>query len=133
VTAVEVLQEGDERGVGEVARYRWRSALPYTLTFDARVTRVVPPHLIEGRTTGELEGVGIWRLFAGLGCTAAVYEWRVRTTKLWMNMLGPLPRPAFARNHDRATRQRGLGLAERLGARRSSCRTDEATSAAAPR
>lgn len=80
------------------------------------MTRVDPPHLIERRATGELEGVGIWRLFAAPGCTAAVYEWRARTTKLWMNALGPLPRPVFAWNHDRVMRQGGLGLAERLGA-----------------
>jgi len=117
VTAVQVLQEGDDRGVDELARYSWRSTLPYTLTFDTRVTRVEPPHLIEGRATGELEGVGIWRLFAGPGGTAAIYDWRVRTTKLWMNALGPLPRPAFAWNHDRVMRQGGRGLADRLGAR----------------
>ena len=116
VTAVEVLEEGGERGVGELARYSWRSVLPYTLVFDARVTRVDPPHLIEGRATGELEGVGIWRLFAGSESTAAVYEWRVRTTKRWMNMWGPLPRPAFVWNHNRVMQQGGHGLAERLDA-----------------
>jgi len=116
VTAVEILEEGDEHGVGEFARFSWRSVLPYTLTFDSRVTRVEPPHLIEGRATGELEGFGTWRLFAGPDSTAAVYEWRVRTTKRWMNMSGPLPRPAFAWNHDRVMRQGGLGLAKRLGA-----------------
>ena len=26
-----------------------------------------PPYLIEGHATGELEGVGVWRLFAGAG------------------------------------------------------------------
>ena len=40
VTAVQVLQEGDERGVDELARYSWRSTLPYTLTFDALDERV---------------------------------------------------------------------------------------------
>jgi hypothetical protein len=116
VTAVEVLEEGDELGVGRLARYSWRSVLPYTLTFDARATRVDPPHYMEGHATGELEGVGIWRLFAGPGSTAVVYDWRVRTTKRWMNLWGPLSRPAFAWNHDRVMRQGGLGLARRLGA-----------------
>lgn len=116
VSAVEVFEQGDELGVGELARYSWRSVLPYTLTFDLRVTRIEPPHTIEGEATGELEGVGIWRLFAGPGLTAVVYEWRVRTTKPWMNMWGPLLRPAFAWNHDRVMTQGGLGLARRLDA-----------------
>ncbi|MDQ3850077.1 MAG: SRPBCC family protein [Actinomycetota bacterium] len=116
VTGVEVLEEGDEQGVGHLARYSWRSVLPYTLCFESRVTRVEAPHLIEGRATGELEGVGIWRLFAARESTAVVYEWRVRTTKRWMNAWGPLARPAFAWNHDRVMRQGGRGLAERLDA-----------------
>jgi len=116
VTAVEVLEPGGEDGVGQLAHYHWRSVLPYTLSFVTRVTRVEAPHLIEGHATGELEGVGVWRLFAGPDSTAVLYSWRVRTTKQWMNMWGPLPRPAFRWNHDQVMRQGGLGLARRLGA-----------------
>lgn len=115
VQSVEMLEEGGENGVGEVARFSWRSLLPYTLAFDLRVTRVERPNVIEGDATGELEGVGVWRLFEG-PCTAVIYEWRVRTTKLWMNVFGPLARPAFSWNHDIVMRQGGEGLAERVNA-----------------
>ena len=103
------------RGVGQVSRFSWRSVLPYTLRFDMRVTAVERPHLIEGEATGELEGQGVWRLYDGPG-TAVVYDWRVRTTQPWMNLLGPVARPAFAWNHDLVMRQGGFGLARRLGA-----------------
>jgi uncharacterized protein YndB with AHSA1/START domain len=116
VVSVTALQPGDETGVGEVDRFVWRSVLPYALGFDLRVTRVSPPYLIEGRASGELEGVGTWRLYEGDG-VAIVYQWRVRTTKLWMNLLGPLARPAFAWNHDVVMRQGGQGLAAALGAK----------------
>jgi uncharacterized protein YndB with AHSA1/START domain len=116
VIAVEVLEPGEADGVGELASYSWRSVLPYTLRFDSRVTRVEPPHLIEGHATGELEGVGVWRLFAAPDSTAVLYDWRVRTTKRWMNVWGPVARPAFRWNHDRVMHQGGVGLAERLGA-----------------
>ena len=116
VTGVEVLEPGDAHGVGELARFSWRSVLPYTLRFESRVTRVEPPHVIEGHATGELEGVGLWRLFAAPDSTAVLYAWRVRTTKRWMNVWGPVARPAFRWNHDRVMRQGGVGLAERLGA-----------------
>jgi hypothetical protein len=102
--------------VGQLARYSWRSVLPYTLRFDARVARIEPPYLMEGHASGELEGVGIWRLFEGPESTAVLYSWRVRTTKAWMNALGPLARPAFHWNHDRVMAQGGVGLARRLGA-----------------
>ncbi len=113
VQSVEVLEARD--GVGRLDRFRWRSALPYSITFDLRTTRVERPHLIEGRASGELEGVGTWRLYEGRG-TAVVYEWRVRTTRPWMNLAGPLARPAFAWNHDLVMRQGGYGLATELGA-----------------
>jgi uncharacterized protein YndB with AHSA1/START domain len=116
VAAVEVLTPGDADGVGQTARFSWRSLLPYTLQFDSQVTRVERPHLIEGRAYGELEGVGVWRLFTGPDSTAVLYLWNVRTTKRWMNLTGPLARPAFRWNHDLVMRQGGVGLAKRLGA-----------------
>jgi len=116
VVAVEVLARGDASGIGELDRLTWRSVLPYSLRFDMRRTRTERPHLIEGRATGELEGIGTWHLYEGDG-VAIVYDWRVRTTKPWMNMLGPLARPAFTWNHDFVMRQGGRGLAAALGAR----------------
>jgi len=116
VQSVEVLEEGDEDGVGELDRFSWRSVLPYTLEFDTRVTRVERPHLLEGNATGELEGVGTWRVFEGPPGTAVTYDWRVRTTKAWMNAFGPVARPAFSWNHDLVMRQGGHGLARRLNA-----------------
>jgi hypothetical protein len=89
--------------------------LPYSLGFDLRVTRVERPYLLQGRAYGELEGVGTWRLYTGQG-TAIVYDWRVQTTKRWMNAVGPLARPVFAWNHDLVMRQGGKGLAAELGA-----------------
>jgi uncharacterized protein YndB with AHSA1/START domain len=116
VQSVEQLEAGEADRVGQFDRYTWRSVLPYTLGFDMRIVRAERPYLIEGHARGELEGVGVWRLYEGNG-TAVVYDWQVRTTKLWMNMLGPLARPAFRWNHDLVMRQGGVGLAAELGAR----------------
>jgi uncharacterized protein YndB with AHSA1/START domain len=115
VQSVEVLEQGDDLGIGELDHFTWRSVLPYSLGFDLRVTRVERPYLIEGLANGELEGKGTWRLYEGQG-TAVVYDWRVRTTRLWMNLFGPLARPAFAWNHDLVMREGGSGLAAELGA-----------------
>jgi uncharacterized protein YndB with AHSA1/START domain len=114
VNSVEVLEAGDEAGIGQLNRFVWRSVLPYSLGFDLKVTRVERPYLIEGHASGELQGVGTWQLYEGRG-VAVVYDWRVRTTKLWMNLFGPLARPAFAWNHDLVMRQGGRGLAGQLG------------------
>jgi len=114
VTSVEQIAPGGDLGIGRVNRFAWRGRLPYTLHFDMRVTRVEPGRLIEAAATGELEGVGTWRLFAGPG-TAVVYDWRVHTTPTWMNLVGPVARPVFKWNHDFVMRQGADGLAAALG------------------
>lgn len=115
VRSAELLEEGDEIGVGRLWRYVWRSRLPYNLEFDSRVTRLERPWLIEGRAEGELTGIGRWRLFEGVG-TAVVYEWNVSTSQRWMNALAPFARPLFAWNHDAVMRQGAEGLARLLDA-----------------
>jgi uncharacterized protein YndB with AHSA1/START domain len=115
VRSAELLEEGDENGVGRLWRYVWRSRLPYNLEFDSRVTRLERPWLIEGQAEGELAGIGRWRLFEGRG-TAVVYEWNVTTSRRWMNALAPLARPLFAWNHDVVMRQGAEGLARLLDA-----------------
>jgi uncharacterized protein YndB with AHSA1/START domain len=123
VVASERLVEGDETGIGQVGRYTWRSRLPYALDFEMTTTRVEKPHLLEGEAQGELAGVGRWRLFEEDGAvgdgpvTAVVYEWKVHTTKPWMNLLSPIARPVFEWNHDWVMRNGGQGLARLLGCR----------------
>jgi uncharacterized protein YndB with AHSA1/START domain len=116
VLEAEKLDEGDEQGVGQYGRYVWKSKLPYKLEFFVRTTKVEKPYLLEGDASGELTGVGRWRLFAQDGVTAALYEWNVTTTRAWMNALAPVARPIFAVNHDYVMRNGGHGLAGLLGA-----------------
>ena len=117
VESVVELDPGDERKVGSVSRQRWRSRLPYGVEFETRTDVVERPHLIEGITSGELQGRGRWRLFERDGVTAVLYEWDVATTAPWMNRLAPLLRPAFRWNHDAVMRGGGAGLARRVGGR----------------
>lgn len=114
VTALEPGEAGGHR-VGTLYRMEWRSRLPYSLVFDSRVTRSEPLHLIEGHASGELQGIGAWRLYEGAAGTAAIYSWDVATTRPWMNAAGPLARPVFAWSHDYIMRQGAEGLATKLG------------------
>ncbi len=93
----------------------WKSLLPYRVEFEVTTTRVEQPHLLEGSAVGELEGVGRWRLYEQDGVTAVLYEWNVRTTKPWMNLLAPLLRPAFEWNHDWVMARGGEGIARSAG------------------
>lgn len=116
VRGVTELEPGGVNGVGALSHFEWRSKLPYSLEFDMRVTRSEPPYLLEAHASGELEGVGVWRLYTAAIGTALVYSWDVSTTRGWMNRIAPLARPAFAWNHDYVMRQGAHGLATRLGA-----------------
>jgi uncharacterized protein YndB with AHSA1/START domain len=118
VKRVELLRSGSENGVGDVSRFTWRSVLPYSLCFDLRVTRAERPFVIAAEASGDLEGTGMWTLSERDGAgTSVVYDWRVHTTKPWMNAVGWLARPAFVWNHDVVMRQGAEGLARLLGAR----------------
>jgi hypothetical protein len=115
--AEEVSRPPDGGDIGTVARMVWRSLLPYRVEFEVTTTRVEHPHLLEGHAVGGLEGIGRWRLYEQGGVTAVLYEWNVKTTKLWMNRMAPLLRPVFEWNHDWVMARGGEGLARLLGCR----------------
>jgi len=114
VRRVELLERGDESGVGALRRMTWRSALPYELTFDMRTTRIEPQSVIEGVADGELRGRGIWSLAAEPGRTQVRYDWLVEATKPWMRVLAPVAKPLFAWNHGVVMEWGRSGLARRL-------------------
>jgi uncharacterized protein YndB with AHSA1/START domain len=115
VSTVE-LDGGDGQHVGSRYRVRWRSAIPYPIEFEFEVEEVEMPVYMAGRATGELEGSGAWRLYEEDGVTVVTYDWRVRTTKAWMNVVAPLARPVFEWNHDWVMARGAEGLAQRLDA-----------------
>lgn len=115
VISVKELKAGDDHGIGSIRRTVWKSALPYKLEFDTEVLRVEPHRLIEARAFGELDGVGLWQ-FESISekRTHVQYEWAVKTTKAWMNILAPVARPFFRWNHDTIMSWGEEGLKRRL-------------------
>lgn len=116
VQKVEQAAAGDADGINSVRRYFWQGQLPYRVVFDVRATRIEALVAIEGRAEGDLEGSGRWH-FSREGKVSVVrYEWHVRSTRWWMNLIAPLARPMFIRNHARLMAQGGEGLARLLDA-----------------
>lgn len=115
VEEVKEIEPDGPSGTGGLYLYRWKTALPYTLDFKMRHTRNEPPCLSEGVAEGELDGVGRWDLKQMDGFTRVTYDWRVRTTQPWMNLLAPLARPVFIWNHDKLMTEGGKALAAKLG------------------
>ena len=116
VEGVVEVRKGDERGVGSVHRYTWKSKLPYRLSFEMQTVRVEPPRLLEGVAVGELQGRGLWQLSTEGSETIVRYDWNVVTTKRWMNLLSPIARPLFEWNHNVVMNWGAEGLQKRLGA-----------------
>ena len=118
VIKVVELKDGDANGLGKVIRSTWQSALPYMLEFDSEVVRIEPMNIIEARAFGELEGVGLWNLTAENESETSVrYDWKVKTTKVWMNYLAPIAKPFFRWNQDTIMNWGGEGLAKKLNCR----------------
>jgi hypothetical protein len=114
---VEQLRAGRADGVGRLFHCVWQGRLPYRLDFDLLATRMEPPTVVEGEVVGDLEGCGRCAFAREGALTVVRHEWRVRTTRPWMNLLEPCVRPLFERNHAIAMRHAGAGLAARIGAR----------------
>jgi hypothetical protein len=115
VLAVQVLDPGGPDGLGKLTRNTWRSVLPYTLVFDARLVEKKVPTVLAVEAFGELQGSGRWEFATEGDGTTATYYWNVKTNKWWMTLLAPLARPIFSWNHDIVMRWGGQGLARRLG------------------
>jgi hypothetical protein len=80
-----------------------------------QTTKVEPINLIEGRAIGELQGSGRWQFSNDGEVTTARYDWKVETTKAWMNVMAPVARPLFRWNHEVVMGWGGEGLAKMLG------------------
>lgn len=115
VLRVETVKPGDADGRGAIRRYTWRSRLPYRLVFLMETTRIEPRRLIEGRATGELDGLGRWQLAPANSGTHVRYDWTVDVTKNWMKRLDRVARPLFKWNHDVVMEWGRVGLIRRVG------------------
>lgn len=114
VSDVIELKKGDESGLGSIKKYKWKTPLGYTLSFDVETTKVEPPTCLEGIAKGELNGIGKWHLSGNDIHTNVIYHWDVHTTKSWMNYLTPIARPIFRWNHDRVMDKGYSGLCRLL-------------------
>lgn len=115
--AVEELDPGDVDGIGSIRRYTWKSRLPYRLTFDARTVAIERMAMLEATVGGDLQGRGRWLFSRENRLSTVRYEWYVDTTKRWMNLLAPVARHAFRKNHDWLMQRGAEGLARKLNVR----------------
>ena len=113
---IELIREGDNKGIGTIIRSRVTTPLRYRLTYDGTTRRSNPPDLIEFDATGDLVGRGQFRLHeTGGSHTKVVFTWMVETPKWWMNAVAPIARPMFTWNHHRLMEDFAIGIGSVLG------------------
>ena len=103
----QVLEPGDERGVGRLVEVRTATFLLLALRWRYRVTSSHAPGRLAVETSGDLEGLGLWT-FEGRGKNAAVrFHWRGRVKRAPFRQLPTLFRP-LARACNRWAMERGF-------------------------
>lgn len=95
---VQVLEPGNERGVGKVVSLYTKGWLPYTLRWQFRVSDVQA----DGFTLqawGDFEGRGIWTFTQDGPWVNSRYDWLVSAEKPFLRTFSFLIKPIFAANH----------------------------------
>ena len=117
---VTVAAEGDAAtGVGRITDIVTRGLLPYDVTWRVEVLETGTPDLIRVRASGDVIGLGTWRLTQGDGVVDLRYLWRGRVGKPWMKRLEFLLKPVFVWNHNWVMRRGEQGLRAELARRRA--------------
>lgn len=114
IASAEVLEPGDDTGLGRRIRFVIRSQFGYRLAIEIRLTELRRPTVVAADVVGELTGHGRWELTPA-GDGVRVHQlWEVTTTRWWMRVLAPVARPVFWLSHERAAARGEKGLAEWL-------------------
>ena len=94
-----------------------RGVLPYDVTWRVEVVETRAPELIRVKATGDVIGLGMWRLAESDGAVEVSYLWRVRVGKPWMQTFEVLLKPVFVWNHNWVMRRGEIGLRAELSRR----------------
>jgi hypothetical protein len=95
---VDVLQQGDERGLGKVVDLYTKGWLPYTLRWQFRVTEVRDDSFTLV-AQGDFVGRGIWTFQQDGDWVNIVYDWKLSAEKPLLRYGSFLMKPIFAANH----------------------------------
>src|SRR5215471_16867349 len=94
----DVLEQGDENGLGKVVDLYTKGWLPYTLRWQFRVTEVRP----DGFTIvawGDFDGRGIWTFEQDGELVNITYDWKIKAEKPLLRYFSFIMKPLFSANH----------------------------------
>ena len=95
---VQILEPGDEQGLGKVVNLYTKGWLPYTLRWTFRVTDVQT----DGFTLeawGDFDGRGIWTFEQDGPWVNVIYDWKILAEKPVLRNFSFIMKPIFSANH----------------------------------
>ena len=105
---VDILEPGDESGVGKVVGLYTKGWLPYRLRWQFRVTESRAPYGSTLEAWGDFNGRGIWTLEQVGPMVNLTYDWKIRADKSLLRYLSfsqaPSSQPIIAGQWPRARR-----------------------------
>jgi uncharacterized protein YndB with AHSA1/START domain/quercetin dioxygenase-like cupin family protein len=96
--------------IGKVSRQHFKGRLPYHLHTQSTITRLEPPHVVQGDVEGDLRGRGTWTLTPTAAGTHVRFDWQVFADRKLLRTLTPVLRPVFRWNHNWAIARAMEGL-----------------------
>ena len=114
VVGTKLITQGAPDGIGKTIRYKWKSFLPLTLSINFKITGRVPYQQIDGISTGDLEGTGVWTFEERNGITYVRYQWEIESTKRLVNFLSPIFHGFFKFAHNVIMKRGEKGLKKRM-------------------
>jgi uncharacterized protein YndB with AHSA1/START domain len=96
---VDVVEAGDEYGVGRVVALNTKGWLPYTLRWRFRVVESDRPAGLTLEADGDFVGRGVWTFVQDGAFVDVSYDWRIRADKPLLRRLSFVLRRLFELNH----------------------------------
>jgi hypothetical protein len=97
--AADILEPGDERGLGRRVDLHMKGWLPYTLRWRYKVIEVTRPQRRVLQAEGDFVGVGIWSFEREGSATRVSFDWRLSVEKPLVKALSAAFKPVFEANH----------------------------------
>ena len=122
---VDLLEPGDERGIGKVYDLHTKGWLPYTLRWQFRITEARRPHGWSLEAWGDFVGRGVWTFEQDGPFVNLTYDWHIRADKSLLRYLSFLLKPIFAANHRWAMKQGEESLRRELVRRHAAAHPEQ--------
>jgi hypothetical protein len=109
-----MVEPGESDGVGRRVQFTTRGFLPYVLHWDLRVVQSHEPYGFTFASSGDLAGLGAWKLRQDQNRVRLQLRWNVRAEKTAVRAISMISRRLIAKNHAWAMAKGQEGLAAEI-------------------